>query len=229
INDVSDLTVNACDYADQAALDAAFSSWLDGFGFSGGCDPEGTDLSNLTAPDLCGGNDMSEPSVWINEFHYDNPGSDVGEFVEVAGTAGFDLTGYSIVLYNGNGGASYNTTSLSGSIDDEGSSGFGAVSFAISGIQNGEPDGIALVNASNEAIEFISYEGSFTATNGPANGMTSTDVGISEPGEDDESIQLTGMGSTGSDFAWSGPSAESPGDLNAGQTVLSSGGSGNSV
>jgi hypothetical protein len=26
----------------------------------------------------------------------------------------------------------------------------------------------------------LSYEGSFTATNGPANGMTSTDIGITE-------------------------------------------------
>jgi hypothetical protein len=26
----------------------------------------------------------------------------------------------------------------------------------------------------------LSYEGSFTATNGPANGMTSTDIGIAE-------------------------------------------------
>ena len=58
--------------------------------------------------------------------------------------------------------------------------GFGAVSEAISGIQNGSPDGIALVNGST-VLEFISYEGTFTATNGPATGMTSTDVGVSEP------------------------------------------------
>jgi hypothetical protein len=29
-------------------------------------------------------------------------------------------------------------------------------------------------------VQFLSYEGSFTATNGPASGMTSTDIGIAE-------------------------------------------------
>ena len=43
-------------------------------------------------------------TVFINEFHYDSPGTDVGEFVEVAGPVGQDLTGWSVVLYNGNGG-----------------------------------------------------------------------------------------------------------------------------
>jgi hypothetical protein len=46
--------------------------------------------------------------------------------------------------------------------------------------KNGSPDGIALVNPSGKVIQFLSYEGSFTATNGPALGMTSTDIGVSE-------------------------------------------------
>jgi hypothetical protein len=45
--------------------------------------------------------------VFINEIHYDNAGTDVGEGVEIAGTAGTDLTGWSIIPYNGNGGVSY--------------------------------------------------------------------------------------------------------------------------
>jgi hypothetical protein len=45
--------------------------------------------------------------VFINEIHYDNTGTDVGEGVEIAGTAGTDLTGWSIIPYNGNGGVSY--------------------------------------------------------------------------------------------------------------------------
>lgn len=32
--------------------------------------------------------------AWINEFHYDNDGADSGEFVEVAGEAGLDLSGW---------------------------------------------------------------------------------------------------------------------------------------
>ncbi len=41
-------------------------------------------------------------AVFINEFHYDNAGTDSGEFVEIAGAAGTDLTGWKVVLYNGN-------------------------------------------------------------------------------------------------------------------------------
>ena len=40
-------------------------------------------------------------TVFINEFHYDNDGTDVGEFVEIAAPAGTSLTGWSIVLYDG--------------------------------------------------------------------------------------------------------------------------------
>ena len=39
-------------------------------------------------------------NVWINEFHYDNGGpnngADVNEFIEIAGLAGTDLTGWKI-------------------------------------------------------------------------------------------------------------------------------------
>jgi len=38
--------------------------------------------------------------AWINEFHYADSGADAGEFVEIAGIAGTDLTGWTIVLYN---------------------------------------------------------------------------------------------------------------------------------
>src|SRR6266511_3428557 len=52
-------------------------------------------------------------SVFINEFHYDNASTDAGEAIEIAGPAGTNLSGWSIVLYNGSGGASYNTNNLS--------------------------------------------------------------------------------------------------------------------
>ncbi|MEO0899904.1 MAG: lamin tail domain-containing protein [Bacteroidota bacterium] len=166
-------------------------------------------------------------TVFINEIHYDNTGSDVNEAVEVAGPAGTSLAGWSLVLYNGSGGIVYNTTSLSGSIDNEGN-GYGAVSFAISGIQNGAPDGLALVDNGGTVIQFLSYEGSFTATDGVANGQTSTDIGVSEPGSTPvgESLQLTGTGVTcvGSDFTWTGPTTASMGDLNAGQDFSACGG-----
>ena len=54
-----------------------------------------------------------------------------------------------------------------------------------SGIQNGAPDGLALIQdcgGTQTVIEFISYEGVITATAGPASGMTSTDIGVAESG-----------------------------------------------
>lgn len=158
-------------------------------------------------------------SVFINEFHYDNVGGDTGEFVEVAGPAGTDLTGWSIVLYNGNGGVPYSSIPLSGTIDDEGL-GTGALSFLAPNIQNGSPDGLALVDNNGDVVEFLSYEGSFTAIGGPADGLTSTDVGVSEDPAPPagQSLQRQGTGDDSSDFTFVGPAAESPGSLNASQT-----------
>jgi len=157
--------------------------------------------------------------AWINEFHYDNASSDVGEFVEIAGSANLDLAGWQIVAYNGNGGGSYKTTNLSGIISNQ-QNGFGTISFAISSLQNGAPDGFALVDNSGAVIQFLSYEGTFTATNGVANGMVSTNIGVSETSSTPvgDSLQLTGTGQSYSDFVWQSPSADSPGAINAGQT-----------
>jgi len=157
-------------------------------------------------------------TVFVNELHYDNDGGDTGEFVEVAGTAGLDLAGYTIVLYNGNDGAPYETINLSGVIDDEGD-GFGALAFLESGIQNGAPDGLALVDPDGNVLQFLSYEGVITASSGPAMGMTSVDIGVSEPGDIGESLQLIGTGAEAADFTWTGPTTESPGMLNSGQTI----------
>src|SRR5438067_738400 len=56
------------------------------------------------------------PDIRFAELHYDNAGADVGEAIEVSGPAGADVTGWQVVLYNGTGGASYNTQTLSGAI-----------------------------------------------------------------------------------------------------------------
>ena len=56
---------------------------------------------------ITGSRAQGTPTVFINEIHYDNIGTDSDEFVEIAGPAGTSLEGYSIVLYNGSGGAVY--------------------------------------------------------------------------------------------------------------------------
>ncbi|MEX2109027.1 MAG: DNA/RNA non-specific endonuclease [Gemmatimonadaceae bacterium] len=121
------------------------------------------------------------PATRIVEIHYDNIGTDGNEKIEIGGPAGTDLSGWSVVLYNGSGGAPYNTTPLSGVIPAM-CDGRGVVvlSYPQDGIQNGSPDGVALVNATGEVVEFVSYEGAFTASSGPADGKTSTDIGERE-------------------------------------------------
>ena len=181
----------------------------------------GAELGAASSADGTIQNDDAPPTItiWLNEFHYDNTGGDVNEFVEVAGPAGTDLTGASIVLYNGSNGTAYDTIALSGIIDNEDGTN-GALSFApSSSIQNGAPDGIALVNTDGSVIEFISYEGTLTATDGPANGMTSTEVAdaagpVSEPGTDDPGLSIQ-RPTNAAGSLWAAPSAESPGDLNS--------------
>jgi endonuclease I len=165
-----------------------------------------------------------ESAAWINEFHYDNSGTDVDEMVEIAGSAGMDLNGWQLIGYNGNGGSSYKTVNLSGIIPNQ-SQGFGTLQFAFTSMQNGSPDGLALVDNTGAVINFISYEGALTATNGAATGMTSTDVGVSETSSTAVgfSLQLIGTGTQYSDFTWQGPTANSAGSINQGQSF--SGGS----
>ena len=69
------------------------------------------------------------------------------------------------MFYNGSNGSVYSSLSLSGSISDQ-QDGFGTLSFAVSGIQNGSPDGVALSNATGELVQFLSYEGVLTGVGG---------------------------------------------------------------
>jgi predicted extracellular nuclease len=159
-------------------------------------------------------------SVFINELHYDNTGTDSGEAIEIAGPAGMNLSGCSVVLYNGSSGVAYNSTALSSVIPDQ-QNGFGTVTvnYGTNGIQNGAPDGVALVGAS-AVIQFLSYEGAFTAIGGPADGLESTDIGVVEGSgtAEGDSLQLTGTGSEAADFTWVPPTPATFGAVNTGQT-----------
>ncbi|MFQ5490582.1 MAG: endonuclease/exonuclease/phosphatase family protein, partial [Phycisphaerae bacterium] len=172
----------------------------------------------------CGGGGVGT-DPWINELHYDNSGSDTGEFVEIAGPAGLDLNGWQVVGYNGNNGSSYNTITLSGTIPDQAGC-TGTLAFNFSSMQNGAPDGLALVDPSNTAIEFLSYEGVMTAGNGPASGMTSVDIGVAESGSTPVgfSLQLAGTGAQPSAFVWQPASQNTSGQPNTGQVLDGCGG-----
>ena len=163
----------------------------------------------------------SATEIFINEIHYDNAGADAGEAIEIAGPAGTDLTGWSVMLMNGNPTQlkKYDTISLSGTIPDQQNS-FGTLSFPISPIQNGSPDGLALIDSSNNVVQFLSYEGTFTADNisinGPVAGMTSTDIGVAESSSTPVgfSLQLVGTGREYDDFSWAAASTDTFGTLN---------------
>ena len=161
--------------------------------------------------------------MWINEIHYDNTGGDEGEFVEVVIQdimPAVDLSQVEVVFYNGSNSSVYLDFNGPHPLDtfDVGatSNGFSIYSMFIEGIQNGNPDGMALVN-NGVVVEFISYEGVITAADGPAMGMTSTDIGVAEPGAIGQSLQLSGAGNQVSLFTWQAPATATKGSLNIGQ------------
>jgi len=187
-----------------------------------GCNPSAADISDaLDGFGAGGGGGGAVPVVppWINELHYDNAGTDENECVEIAGQAGSSLAGWSIEFLNGNGGTVYATLPLSGTIPNT-VNGYGALCFCQAGLQNGAPDGLVLVDPALNPVLFLSYEGSFMATGGAANGMTSTDIGVSESSATGpmDSLQLVGSGTAYGDFTWAAPSTSSCGTPNANQT-----------
>ncbi|MCB1760170.1 MAG: VPLPA-CTERM sorting domain-containing protein [Gammaproteobacteria bacterium] len=157
-------------------------------------------------------------SVFINEFHYDNSGSDSNEGVEIAGPGGTVLDGWQLLFYNGNGGDLYKSLMLNGTLPDLGT-GFGLLAFTTPGLQNG-PDGIALADPLDQVVQFLSYEGIVTATEGPASGLSSESLPVAESssGSALESLQLAGSGRYYTDFSWNGPQLASFGALNPGQS-----------
>ena len=93
--------------------------------------------------------------MWINEIHYDNYGSDEGEFIEIVAIASMDVFSASITLYNGNNGSVYYNIALSQFT--EGATQYGYTFyyylFPQNGIQNGAPDGIALYNGGSLKVK----------------------------------------------------------------------------
>lgn len=150
---------------------------------------------------------------YISEFHYDNIGTDVDEFIEIVlpHPQPEDLENYRIYNYNGSDSMVYLSRSLSGLVPNcPGDSCF-YVWTRQQLLQNG-PDGIALVyhNETDTLVfDFISYEGEIKALDGPARGMVSMDVGVFEDGDTPIGWSLQ-RDSTGTWFA--GPAT--PGSIN---------------
>ena len=120
----------------------------------------------------------AKPHLVINEVDYDQIGTDNNEFVEIynpGGTA-VDLAPYALVMVNGSNNMEYLRVALAGMLPAGGYCVVGAstvkvpmgvikIDFkaAADSVQNGSPDGIALINVNAKTVEdALSYEGSMT-------------------------------------------------------------------
>lgn len=153
------------------------------------------------------------PNVWINEIHYDNNGTDTLEGYEIAGPAGTNLACYRVHRYSAAGGnAFYAIDTLSGTIANQ-ACGFGTVWFLKAPLQNAI-EGLVLayepqvtgcgVNNADTILQLLSYEGTFTASNGRAAGQSFTNIGVSESTATPvgHSLQLGGVGTAYNQFTW---------------------------
>lgn len=164
--------------------------------------------------------------LWINEFHYDDTNTDNDEFIEVILGPGVtnSLSDIVVYLYNGNGGRFYDSFPLTEFTEASPANGYSIffLDLPTNGIQNGAPDGIALV-VGGTVVEFLSYEGTFSATDGPANGLQSTDIEVEETGTTAEgsSLERRGTGQGPDDFSWYvRDGTNSKGSVNLDQTLI---------
>ncbi|MCZ2817950.1 ExeM/NucH family extracellular endonuclease [Modestobacter sp. VKM Ac-2984] len=152
---------------------------------------------------------------FVSEVHYDNTGTDAGEFVEVQLPAGTTSAGLSVVLYNGSNSSAYDTDALPVVTAPADAPAVAVVDYPANGVQNGSPDAIALVRGT-EVLEFLSYEGTLTAAGGPAAGLTSTDIGVSEAGTEPVGQSLSRSYDAATDaLVWSGPATATRGAVNS--------------
>ncbi len=164
---------------------------------------------------------LSAQKMWINEFQYDNNETDANDFVEVIVEASIPPADVQLDIYTGTNGIRSAELPLTGFTVGPTIDGFTIYTRTISPELPNGPGGLSLVYKS-VAVQFLSYEGTFVAYNGPAAGYLSVDVGIvgSDPSPgNNQSVQLTGTGISYSDFTWSGPATATPGALNQGQQI----------
>jgi hypothetical protein len=146
----------------------------------------------------------------INEIDYDQPGTDMAEFVEIHNPTGaaIALDGLALVLFNGDTDIEYARVVLSGSLAAGAyavvaPTGFavpaGVTLFTFAGatnqLQNGAPDAVAIVDTAGPTfVDFLAYEGAndmvrfmadptiFTVPEG------ATSPGVTDPSDSDGSL-----------------------------------------
>jgi hypothetical protein len=122
-----------------------------------------TDLITLTCEVRGGPSPLpgGSPHLIVNEVDYDQVGADTGDFVEIAntGTAAASLEGTAVVLVDGGDSTEYARKTLAGTLAA------GAYLRVDVALQNGAPDGVALVDTANGTtlLDALSYEGAIHA------------------------------------------------------------------
>ena len=168
--------------------------------------------------------------IFISELHYDNAGTDEGEFVEITAPAGTDLSGWSIQRYNGTvpaAAAVYTSPAAveilpTGTIVADQSVGFGTVviNYPTDGLQNGGNDGLALRNATGTVIELLSWEGVMTgATGTPAAGIASHDIGVQQGTSTPIGASISRVGLVPGAYTWVSSSTNTKGAPNPGLII----------
>ncbi len=173
------------------------------------------------------------PTAWINEFHYDNVGADLNEFVEIVlqNASQYQLSGIKVQLINGETGTVYDEAHLQNFEAGEKAGSYTVFHKEFATIQNAGPgacDGIALI-INDSLVQFLSYEGICMATEGPAKENKSIDVGLYESDLTPvgQSIQLVDQEIISSDvssinsnatFSWT-IAEDSPGEFNNNQVL----------
>ncbi len=132
--------------------------------------------------------------VVINEINYNQLGVDTAEYVEIYGPAGQSIFGYKLIFYDGSPDdrAPYREVPLAGFIPSGEHFVVGSpivpnvlqAAWTVDAITNTTPAGIVLTRPSptppfdDIVVQALSYGGSFVGADGPAAGVTFTDVGI---------------------------------------------------
>lgn len=168
---------------------------------------------------------QARADIWVNELNYESfPNV---EIVVSPTSAGVNLSTVLWSLYDGTTGTVYATHALS--TFSVGATVNSYTLYTLSGftIQNGGPsggpdipDGWA-ISVNGVIQEFKSYEGSFTATSGVAQGLTSMDIGVrQETGTPTaSSMQLLDTGTVAANFRWIPGQGPSYGQVNLGQVL----------
>ncbi|GET29149.1 hypothetical protein [Prolixibacter sp. SD074] len=163
------------------------------------------------------------PNAWINEFHYSDSVDDHAQVEIILENAeNYLLDDFNLIHYNGNGGTIIDEFNLAENVSFVNEITFSLILIDCDELQKG-PDGLA-ISYQHKIVQFISYEGPVTATEGDATGLTSIEIAPEETTTTPAnfSIQLTGPGSYYEDFTWEDPAESSFGAVNTGQTLAAS-------